>query len=157
MKGRARVLDSTAVYDAVATQDTVTQLRSAIRKVLAALDHAGSPLAAGIRSVLRRDDDYAAPGKPPCDWDDPAAREALVDELVKDALAALGVLDGQPLAAAAGEAAGLLALVAGQDVEEGERRGVPDRPQDRAGPGHLHRGHRGPARAQVPEPPVRRL
>ena len=46
MKGRARVLDSTAVYDAVATQDTVTQLRSAIRKVLAALDHAGSPLAA---------------------------------------------------------------------------------------------------------------
>ena len=38
MKRRARVLDSTAVYDAVATQDTVTQLRAAIRKVLAALD-----------------------------------------------------------------------------------------------------------------------
>ena len=36
LKGRARVLDSTAVYDAVATQDTVTQLRAAIRKVLAA-------------------------------------------------------------------------------------------------------------------------
>jgi hypothetical protein len=30
------------------------------------------------------------------------------------------VLDGQPLAPAAGEAAGLLALVAGQDVEEGQ-------------------------------------
>ena len=99
------MLDSTAVYDAVATQDTVTQLRSAIRKTLSALDHAGSPLAAGIRQVLRRDDDYASAGKPPCDWDDPPAREALAGELVKDALAALGVLDGHELAGAAGEAA----------------------------------------------------
>ena len=97
MKNRARVLDSTAVYDAVATQDTVTQLRAAIRKVLAALDRAASPAAAAVRAALRRDDDYAGAGKPPCDWDDPAAREALVDELVTDALAALGALDGQPL------------------------------------------------------------
>jgi len=119
MKGRARVLDSTAVFDAVATQDTVTQLRAAIRKVLAALDKAGSPLAAQVRGVLCRDDSYATPGKPPCDWDDPAAREALVDELVHDALAALGALDGQLLPMPAIEAADLLALVAGQDVEQG--------------------------------------
>jgi hypothetical protein len=119
MRGRARVLDSTPVHDAVATQDTVTQLRAAIRKVLAAVDQAGSPAAAMVRRVLRRDDDYAAPGKPPCDWDDPAAREMLVDELVKDALAALGALDGQPLPLPAIEAAELLALVAGQDVEQG--------------------------------------
>src|SRR6266480_5859462 len=43
MRNRARVLDSTPVYDAVATQDTVTQLRAAIRKVLAALDKGSSP------------------------------------------------------------------------------------------------------------------
>jgi Transposase DDE domain len=104
----------------VATQDTVTQLRAAIRKVLAGLDQAASPVAAGVRRVLRRDDDYGSPGKPPCDWDDPPAREALVDELVRDALAALGALDGQPLPLAAIDAAGLLALVAGQDVEQGE-------------------------------------
>jgi hypothetical protein len=111
----------------------VTQLRSAICKVLAALDKAGGPLAAGIRRVLRRDDDYAPAGRPPCDWDDPAAREALAGELVRDALAALSVLDGRPLAGAAGEAA-LLALVAGQDVEEGgdgvfriARKTAPDR------------------------------
>ncbi len=119
MKGRARVLDATAVYDAVATQDTVTQLRAAIRKLLACLDQAGSSLAAAVRQVLRRDDDYASPGKPPCDWDDPAAREALVDELVKDALAALAAVDGQQLPGSAADAAGLLALVAGQDVEPG--------------------------------------
>src|SRR6266516_4080747 len=116
MKHRARVLDSTPVFDAVATQDTVTQLRAAIRKVLAALDQAAGSLAGQVRGVLRRSDDYVSPGKPPCDWDDPAAREALVDELVTDALAALGALDGQPLPLSAIEAADLLALVAGQDT-----------------------------------------
>jgi IS5 family transposase len=119
MRGRARVLDATAIYDAVATQDTVTQLRAAIRKLLACLDQAGSPLAAAVRGVLARDDDYASRGKPPCDWDDPAAREALVDELAKDALAALGALDGRQLPGSARDAADLLALVAGQDVEAG--------------------------------------
>jgi len=119
MKSRARVLDSTPVFDAVATQDTVTQLRAAVRKVLAALDKAGSPLAGQVRAVLRRDDDYATPGKPPCDWDDPAAREALIDELVTDAAAALGALDGQAIPITAGDAVDLLALVAGQDVEQG--------------------------------------
>jgi Transposase domain (DUF772) len=36
MSDRVRVVDSTPIWDAVATQDTVTQLRSAIRKVLRA-------------------------------------------------------------------------------------------------------------------------
>jgi IS5 family transposase len=120
MRNRARVLDSTPVFDAVATQDTVTQLRAAIRKVLAGLDQAASPVATMVRAVLRRSDDYASPGKPPCDWDDPTAREALVDELVTDALAALGALNGQALPLPAIEAGELLALVAGQDVEQGE-------------------------------------
>ena len=73
-----------------------------------------------MRAALTRDDDYASVGKPPCDWDDPKAHEALVDALVKDAQAALAALDGHELAGSAGEAAELLALVAGQDVEAGE-------------------------------------
>lgn len=36
--GRKRVLDSTALYDAVATQDTVTLIRSAIRALLRIVD-----------------------------------------------------------------------------------------------------------------------
>jgi hypothetical protein len=120
LRNRARVLDSTPIYDAVATQDTVTQLRAAIRKVLVALDRDGPVLAERVRSVLERDDAYATPGKPPCDWDDPAAREALVDALVHDALAALAVLDGKALSPAARDAADLLALVAGQDVAQGD-------------------------------------
>ena len=70
--------------------------------------------------VLARDDAYDTVGKPPCDWDDRDAREALVDALVRDAHAALGALDGEVLPAGAAGAADLLALVAGQDTEEGD-------------------------------------
>jgi Transposase DDE domain/Transposase domain (DUF772) len=120
LRGRRRVLDSTPLFDAVATQDTVIQLRAAIRKVLTAADRADPALARAIRAALTRDDDYATAGKPPCDWDDPHAREALVDALVRDAQAALGALDGHELAGALAEAAELVGLVAGQDVEAGE-------------------------------------
>jgi IS5 family transposase len=120
MKNRARVLDSTPIFDAVATEDTVTQLRASIRKLLSALDQVGSPLGGDVRSALVRDDDYATPGKPPCDWDDRGAREALVDALVRDALAALAALDGREIPATATAAVELLALVAGQDTEQGD-------------------------------------
>jgi hypothetical protein len=118
MKDRARVVDSTPIYDAVATQDTVTQLRAAVRKLLRLLG--GTALEEKVRAVLGRDDDYGSPGKPPCDWDDPEAREALVDALVKDAKAALAALEGEQLQGAVAEAVELLAAVAGQDVEQGD-------------------------------------
>ena len=51
---------------------------------------ADGELAAELRAVLRRDDDYASAGKPVCDYDDPAAREALVDALARDAHGAAG-------------------------------------------------------------------
>jgi hypothetical protein len=70
--------------------------------------------------VLAREDDYATIGKPPCDWDDKAARDALVDGLVGDAHAALTAVGGQTLTGPVREAVELLALVAGQDVEQGE-------------------------------------
>ena len=120
LRGRRRVLDSTPLFDAVATQDTVIQLRAAIRKVLAAADRVNLQLAGAVRATLTRDDDYATLGKPPCDWDDPKAREALVDALVRDAQAALGALQGHQLDGPLAPAADLLALVAGQDVEAGE-------------------------------------
>jgi hypothetical protein len=71
-----------------------------------------------VRAGLTRDDDYTGVGKPPCNWDDPKARDALVDALVKDAMAALAELDGHEVAGPLGEAAEVLALVSGQDVEQ---------------------------------------
>ena len=112
-----RVLDSTPLYDAVATQDTVTMIRSAIRQLLAAADDG---LEAELRGVLRRDDNYAAGGKPVCDWDDPIAREQLVAELAADGYACLDVLDGRDLTADVASTGELLATVLGQDLEAGD-------------------------------------
>jgi hypothetical protein len=112
--GRKRVLDSTALYDAVTTQDTVTMIRAAIRGLLRVAD---ATLAAEIRAKLRRDDDYKDAGKPTCDWEDGAAREGLVDALAGDGFAALAAMEGKQLDAPAQEAAQLLGTVLGQDLE----------------------------------------
>lgn len=113
--GRKRVLDSTALYDAVATQDTVTLIRSAIRALLRVVD---DKLGAELRSCCKRDDDYVAAGKPSCDWDDVQAREALVDALARDAYAVVALLDGRTLAPEILQAAKLVATVVGQDLEQ---------------------------------------
>ena len=120
MRDRVRVLDSTPIYDAVTTEDTITQLRAAIRKTLAVLRFDYPLLAVAARGACRRDDDYLSAGRPVCDWDDREAKEALIDALVRDALAVLVVLDGEVLIGAARDAAELLATVAGQDVEQGD-------------------------------------
>ncbi len=140
--GRRRVLDSAPLYDAVATMDTVTLVRSAIRGMLRAYDAA---LAVQLRAALRRDEDYAAAGKPACDYEDAAARGELVDALARDALAALALLDGRDLDPAAAQAAALPATVAGQDLDEGDngvfriaRRVAPDRIISTADPEARH-------------------
>jgi hypothetical protein len=115
MVGRRRVLDSTPLYDAVATQDTVTMIRSAIRGLLRV---AGESLATELRGVLQRDDDYATAGKPVCDWEDKAARETLVDALARDAYAVIALLDDRTLSPEVTEAAALVATVVGQDIEK---------------------------------------
>jgi Transposase DDE domain/Transposase domain (DUF772) len=113
--GARRVLDSAPLFDAVATQDTVTLLRGAIRGLLRACP---AELEAAVRAALVREDDYQAAGKPVCDWDDPAAREQLVDALFRDGYRALGALRGRRLGAEVAQAAELLATVIGQDIEE---------------------------------------
>jgi hypothetical protein len=116
LRGRGRrVLDSTILEDAVATQDTITQLVAAIRRVRRLVPKA--------RGVTLSAHDYDRPGKPECAWDDPQARQALVSGLVNDALAVLAAVGDLELDAEQAEAAALLALVAGQDVEPGQRPG----------------------------------
>jgi DDE family transposase len=110
------VLDSTPLYDAVATMDTVTLLGAAIRGLLKAADE---PLAAELRGVLASDEDDASLAKPQIDWDDQAARAALVDARARDAHAVVALLQGRRLPTAVAEAARLLAAVVGQDLEQG--------------------------------------
>jgi hypothetical protein len=116
LKGRRRrAVDSTVLADAVATQDTITQLIAAIRRVARVV-----PGAAGQIAAVCTGHDYSCPGKPQIDWDDPAAQDALVSALVNDANALLAVLGDRELDEQAASALALLALVAGQDVEPAE-------------------------------------
>ena len=111
LKGKTRrALDSTLLDDAVATQDTVTQLIAAIRRV--------RRLVPGATDVVLSAHDYETSGKPLIAWDDPVAKASLVDGLVRDALNLLAAFADVAEDAEATSALGLLALVAGQDVEQ---------------------------------------
>ena len=114
-----RALDSTVLDDAVARQDTITMLVTQIRRV--------RKLIPELDAVWVREHNLE-PGRPPCDWDDPADRDRLVSELVDDAnelvwaaedLLAAGAVFSDKQA----DAVALLALVAGQDVEPGDGPG----------------------------------
>ncbi|WP_409431396.1 IS1182 family transposase [Mycobacterium sp. SMC-16] len=119
-----RALDSTILDDAVARQDTVTQLIAAIRRVGRDVPDAKALVALHCtRLAALTGQDYTTTGKPPIAWDDHGAREELVTALVNDALALLAVLDVEAIEKQGGkpaEAVALLALVAGQDVEPAE-------------------------------------
>jgi hypothetical protein len=112
---RRRAVDSTILADAVATQDTVTQLVSAIRRVARQVPGAAEQIAAVCTGH-----DYARPGKPEVDWDDPDAKDVLISALVNDATALVAALEETAVAEPAASAVALLALVAGQDVEPAE-------------------------------------
>jgi hypothetical protein len=82
------------------------------------LKAADERLEAELRGVLASGDDYASLAKPPIDWDDQAARAALVERRARDAHAMLELLQGRLLPAAVAQAARLLGAVVGQDLEQ---------------------------------------
>jgi transposase len=143
--GHRRAVDSTGIADSVLTQDTVSLIRSAVRRCLERLAVVSPATAEEVQARLARDD-YDAAGKPQICWASAPERAALVAELFGDAQAVLdacGGLDDAELDAAAA----LLATVAGQDIDdEGDgpaiRQGVaPDRVISTVDPDARH-GHR---------------
>jgi len=112
---RYRAIDSTILADAVATQDTITQLIAAVRRVARTVPGAGE-----VVGRVCTGHDYTTAGKPRIDWDDPQAKDDLVSALVNDALAVVDALATQQITAETCDAVGLLALLAGQDVEPAE-------------------------------------
>lgn len=146
--GEKRVLDSTPLYDAVSTMDTITLIRSAIRGVF----KVAGEQEAELRRLCTSGDDYASAAKPQIDWDDKETREVLVDSRAKDGFALLAHLDSTELGPTLGEAATLLATILGQDLEETEsgtfkiaRRVAKDRVISTVDPETRH-GHKTSAR-----------
>lgn len=147
--GAKRVLDSTPLYDAVATMDTITLIRSAIRGLLKVADAVWE---AKLRGLIKSGDDYASSAKPQIDWDDQAAREELIHSRAGDGYAMLAHLDSHKLEGPVADAAKLLATVLGQDLEEGDdgvfriaRRVAKDRVISTVDPEARH-GHKTSAR-----------
>ncbi len=113
LKGKTRrALDSAVLDDAVATQDTITQLIAAVRRVRREV-----PAAAQVIADRCHAHDWDDAGKPRIAWDDKTARDALVSALVNDANTLVDALRDADLDPQANQALALLALVAGQDVE----------------------------------------
>src|SRR6266542_760105 len=96
----------------VCSSDLISAIRRVRREV---------PEAAGIALAAH---DYDAGTKPVIAWDDPVAKEHLVSALVNDALTLIHATEGAELTAEQHDAVGLLALVAGQDVEPGDTEGT---------------------------------
>ena len=117
-----RVLDSTVLDDAVATQDTVTMITAQIRRCRRLIAQARETVVSH---------NYEQPGRPSCDWGDPQSRSGLINGLVADeGWGVLKSVAGAVLDPEQTDAVGLLAMVVGQDTEPDPRPGgeMADRP-----------------------------
>lgn len=114
-----QVVDSTPMLGAAASQDTVTLVRSGVRKLLDAVAGEDAQAAAVLERNLEFD--YARPRqKPDCEWRSKPAREQLLTRVAEDAERALRAVASEPQFAAAepvAEAAALLRELIGQDFE----------------------------------------
>ena len=156
--GRRRVLDSTPLYDAVATMDTITLIRSAVRGLLGVADAVGrrpGRAAAGgaeQRGRLRRQrqaaDRLGRPGRP-------RGVDRLPGPGRVRAAARCWMAASSPSRSPRPRRCWPRCWARTCETRPG--RGVPDRPPRREGSGDLHRGPRGPARAQDRRARVRRL
>jgi transposase len=132
VKTAAQVVDSSHVLGAAGVRDTYALLRGGIRKLLRALGYTVGhqpELPARLAWYV----DPTQPEKPALDWADPEARAQHLREIVADAKAVLALVPpAEPTgrSPAVTEAAGLLAKIVADDVEEGpppepKRRGRP--------------------------------
>jgi transposase len=114
-----QILDSTPMLGAAAVQETVALVRSGVRKLLDAVKATDSEAASELRCGLRFD--YSRPRQRPEDeWEDAAARMALLGEIARDAERALRAVEqddeliSREKIAAAAE---LLREIVGQEFE----------------------------------------
>jgi hypothetical protein len=114
-----QVVDSTPMLGAAATQDTVTLVRSGVRKLLDAVSGDDAEAASQLERNLAFD--YAKPRqKPDCEWRWKPAREQLLTRVAEDAERALRAIEAKPELAAVepvAQAARLLRELIGQDFE----------------------------------------
>ena len=110
------LIDSFMVAGAAARQGTLTLIRQAVRRVLSELEDAN------LTAPPLQRADYASRKKPTIDWNDAAARDALIQELVADARTLYEQFhpQGEQLPQSLQQALELLHIVAEQDIATGD-------------------------------------
>jgi transposase len=138
--GEEQAIDSSHIFGAAAVQDTYELLQDGTRKLLeTALEEAPEEAEAliedqGIEGRLSSE-------KPDIDWTSEEERREWLGEIVRDAWALLGALDGHPLvnSEAVQEAAELLSQILAQDItgpgegDSGEGESGGDRSEEGSG------------------------
>jgi DNA-binding protein H-NS len=109
-----QIMDSTYVLGAGAVQDTYTLIRMAIRKLLITTSKR-LDLITMLPKPLNLD--YQSKTKPKINWEDPAGRNRLLNELCQDALQIVEIVDKLKLTEQEQELRDILATVAIQDIE----------------------------------------
>jgi hypothetical protein len=110
------VLDSTPLYDAVATMDTITLIRSAVRGLLTAAD---ADLAAALRAGAEQRGRLRRQRQAADRLGRPGAREELIDSRARTGSRCSRCWMAANSPTAVEQAASLLATVLGQDLETG--------------------------------------
>lgn len=110
-----QIMDSTYVLGAGALQDTYTLIRMAVRKLLITINKR-LDLIALLPKPLNHD--YQSKTKPKINWQDPAERNKLLNELCQDALQIVETADKLELTPKEQELRDILATVAIQDIEQ---------------------------------------
>ncbi len=111
-----RVLDSTPLYDAVVTMDTVTLLRRGIRGVYKESISKESAYKEVVSRLIEVDR-HLPSAKPIINWDDPVERDELINEVAKDASIILDYFESKPTHNELREALIFLSAIMGQDLE----------------------------------------
>lgn len=110
-----QIVDSTYVLGAGAVQDTYTLIRMAVRKLLKAVGQR-IDIPALLPKPLNLD--YQSRKKPKINWEDPAERNKLLNELYEDSLNIIDAVDKLKLNKQEQELRDILATVAVQDIEQ---------------------------------------
>jgi len=114
-----QIIDSTHVLGAAAVKDTYSLIKGAIRKLLNVSCKQNSK-AKKVLKDLSLLVDYKQKGKENIDWNDSAARQELLNKLVKDSRNIINALQETELTTQEQAARDLLTVVTEQDIEEKE-------------------------------------
>ena len=149
-----RIIDSTPMLGAAATQDTVRLVRHGVKKLLDAVAAVDEPAAAMVDRALEFD--YARPSeKPDCRWREKAERERMLSRVAQDAQRALRAVEGVDELLGGervADAHALLRELIGQDFDLDEDGCAAPAPRHARGAHHLDRRCADASRAQEPAP-----